>query len=271
MLGAIAGDIIGSIYENFRTKNKQFRLFTPFSFYTDDTVLTVAVADAILNGKPYGPTLKAYARRHPFRGYGPKFTLWMLLPGCKPYNSFGNGAAMRVSPVAYAYSTVAQVLDQAAQSAECSHNHPEGIKGAQSVALAIFLARSGASKEEIRAAIIQKFAYDLSRSVAEIRPGYRLNLTCQGSVPEAIIAFLESTDFEDAIRNAVSLGGDADTQAAIAGAIAEAYYGEIPLFILERVWRKLSGSFRRIIADFYKQYGLAVVSAQLSKIEGSIC
>jgi ADP-ribosylglycohydrolase len=153
MLGAIAGDIIGSIYENVRTKKKDFRLFTPLSTYTDDTVLTVAVADAILNGKDYGPTIKSYALCHPLRGYGPRFMLWMLSPSRKAYNSLGNGSAMRVSPVAHAFKTEAEVLDQARKSAECTHNHPEGIKGAQATAHAIFLARNRASKREIRDAI----------------------------------------------------------------------------------------------------------------------
>ena len=142
MLGAIAGDVIGSVYENLRTKKKDFRLFTPLSIYTDDTVLTIAVADAILRGKDYGRTIKSHARRHPFRGYGPKFLLWMLSPSSKPYNSLGNGSAMRVSPVAHAFTSEAEVLAQAKRSAECTHNHPEGIKGAQAMAHAVYLAPS---------------------------------------------------------------------------------------------------------------------------------
>lgn len=224
MIGAIAGDIIGSVYENLRTKRKDFRLFTPVSTFTDDTVLTVAVADAILSGTDYGETIKAYARRHPMRGYGPRFLAWMVTPGTKPYNSFGNGSAMRISPVAYAFDSEEDVVREAEQSAACTHSHPEGIKGAQAVALAVFLARKGAGKDEIRQAVSGRFGYDLSRTVDGIRPGYRIDLTCQGSVPEAIIAFLDSESFEDAVRNAVSLGGDADTQACIAGAIAEAHY-----------------------------------------------
>jgi ADP-ribosylglycohydrolase len=254
MLGAIAGDIIGSVRENIRNKHKDFELFPKICFYTDDTVLTIAVVDAILNGKSYGKTIKDYARRHPLRGYGPKFTLWMMSPGNKPYNSFGNGSSMRVSPVAHAFNDEESVLLQAKQSAECTHNHPEGIKGAQAVALAVFLARSGADKEEIRTQISKRFSYDLSRTIDEIRPDYKFDITCPGSVPQAIIAFLDSTGFEDAVRNAVSLGGDADTQAAIAGSIAEAYYKGIPTHIFEKVWKKIPNSFRKIIVSFSERY-----------------
>ncbi len=255
MLGAIAGDIIGSLYENLRTKRKDFRLFTPLSIYTDDTVLTVAVADALLTGKDYGSTIKAYARRHPLRGYGPKFLLWMLSPSSRPYNSLGNGSAMRVSPVAHAFKTEGDVLEQAKRSAECTHNHPEGIKGARATALAIFMARNGASKADIRTAISSRFGYDLSRSINDIRPAYRISLTCPGSVPEAIIAFLDSENFEDAIRNAVSLGGDADTQASIAGAIAEAFYGEIPAEILNGIAKRLNRGFKQTIIEFCRRFG----------------
>jgi ADP-ribosylglycohydrolase len=255
MLGAIAGDIIGSLYENLRTKRKDCRLFSPLSIYTDDTVLTVAVADALLNGKDYGRTIKTYARRHPLRGYGPKFLLWMLSSSSRPYNSLGNGSAMRVSPVAYAFKTEKDVLEHAKRSAECTHDHPEGIKGAQATALAIFMARNKASKAEIRTAISSRYGYDLSRTIDDIRPTYRINLTCPGSVPEAIIAFLDSDNFEDAIRNAVSLGGDADTQAAIAGAIAESFYGEIPVEILNEIAKRLNRDFKRTILEFYRRFG----------------
>ena len=254
MLGAIAGDIIGSIRENIPIKRKDFELFPKICFYTDDTVLTIAVADAILNNKDYGETIKKYARKHPLRGYGPKFSLWMMSPVSKPYNSLGNGSAMRVSPVGHAFNDEESVLEQAKKSAECTHNHPEGIKGAQAVALAIFLARSGCDKEEIRNQISGRFDYDLNRSIDEIRPHYKNDITCPGSVPEAIIAFLDSTDFEDAIRNAVSLGGDADTQAAIAGSIAEAFYNGIPEYILEKTWKKIHESFKKIIVSFSEKY-----------------
>jgi len=255
MLGAIAGDIIGSLYENLRTKRKDFRLFTPVSTFTDDTVLTVAVADALLTDNDYGSKIRAYARRYPLRGYGPKFMLWMLSTSPRPYNSLGNGSAMRVSPVAHAFKSAEEVIEHAKRSAECTHNHPEGIKGAQATALAIFMARNRASKDEIRSEISSRYGYDLSRSLDDIRPAYRINLTCPGSVPEAIIAFLDSVNFEDAIRNAVSLGGDADTQAAIAGAIAESFYGEIPVEILNGVAKRLNRRFKQIIVEFYRRFG----------------
>lgn len=255
MLGAIAGDIIGSVYENFRTHNKAFRLFTPFSTFTDDTVLTVAVADAILHGKDYGPTLKSYARRFPLRGFGPGFLRWALSPSDAPGNSFGNGSAMRVSPVAHAFQTEAEVLEHARLSAACSHGHPEGIRGAQTTALAVFMARNHASKPEIRSTLSSRFGYDLSRTIEDIRPDYSFDPTCPGSVPQALIAFLDSCDFEDAIRNAVSLGGDADTQAAIAGAVAEAFYGSIPEPILREVSARLKPEFMAILVEFYRRFG----------------
>lgn len=268
MLGAIAGDIIGSVHEHFRTKRKDFKLFTPVSTYTDDTVLTVAVADAILSEADYGPRIKSYARRHPLRGYGPRFLLWMATPRTTPYNSFGNGSAMRVSPVAHAFSSEDDVLEHARRAAECTHNHPEGIKGAQATALAIFLARRGAGKESIRREIHDRFGYDLSRTVESIRPDYAFDMTCQGSVPESIIAFLDSESFEDAIRNAVSLGGDADTQACIAGAIAEAHYKEIPSEILKRISRKLSKGLWSKMLEFYRTFGIKEIIEQLDALDG---
>ena len=268
MLGAIAGDVIGSVYENLRTKRKDFRLFSPLSIYTDDTVLTVAVADAILHGKDYGRTIKAHARRHPFRGYGPKFLWWMVSPSMKPYNSLGNGSAMRVSPIAHAFASEKDVLEQAKRSAECTHNHPEGIKGAQATAHAVYLARHGAAKEEIRRTLSERYGYDLSRSVEAIRPAYRLDLTCPGSVPQAIIAFLDSDGFEDAVRNAVSLGGDADTQAAIAGAIAEPFYGRLPDDIVHEVGKRLNTAFRATIATFYARHGTAAMADQVARAFG---
>ncbi len=267
MIGAMAGDIIGSVYENLRTKRKDFRLFTPASTFTDDTVLTVAVADAILKRTFYGLTIKAYARRHPFRGYGTRFLVWMTKPGNAPYNSFGNGSAMRVSPVAHAFESETEVLEHARQTAECTHNHPEGIKGAQATALAVFLARNGAGKDAIRSAVEERFGYDLSRTVDAIRPDYRIDLTSQGSVPEAIIAFLDSSSFEDAIRNAVSLGGDADTQACIAGAIAEAHYREIPMEILRQVRRRTAKALWETAEEFTRRHGITEIVGQLDSLD----
>lgn len=268
MLGAIAGDIIGSVYENFRTKRKDFRLFLPVSFYTDDTVLSVAVADALLNGADFGRTIKRYAWRRPLRGYGPRFYRWMVSLRAKPYNSLGNGAAMRVSAVAYAARDEQEALSLARRSAECTHNHPEGIKGAQAVTLAIHMARMGKSQQAIRTAIVEDFGYALGRSVDQIRPSYKINLTCPRSVPEAITAFLDSTGFEDAVRNAVSLGGDADTQAAIAGAIAEAFYGGVPSGIAMRVWRKLPGSYRSVIWRFHQKHPTPTNVEQIAGLAG---
>lgn len=252
MLGAIAGDVIGSVYERHenRIKTEEFPLFSPLCRFTDDTVLTVAVADAILNAKDYGITIKAYARRYPYAGYGGSFRSWMQSESNEPYNSYGNGSAMRVSPVGWAYDSVDEVLREAAATAAVTHNHPEGIKGAQAVALAVFLARTGNSKAKIQQEISQRFNYNLTRTLAEIRPTYHFDVTCQCSVPESIIAFLESNSVEDAIRKAISLGGDSDTMAAIAGGIAEAYYGEIETAIVDEVRRKLPKEFLEVIDAF---------------------
>lgn len=266
MLGAIVGDIAGSRYENFHTKRKDVRLFGRLSMFTDDTVLTVAVADAILTDRDYGRAIKAYARRHPLRGYGPRFLAWMALPIHRPYNSFGNGSAMRVSPVAVAFNSEQDVLDEARRSAECTHNHPEGIKGAQSVALAAYMARMGADKETIRKRIEKDFGYNLSRTIDEIRPGYSFDVTCQGSVPQAIVAFLDSTSYEDAIRNAISLGGDSDTQACIAGAIAEAFYKDIPVDFLRQVKQRLSRDLWTTTLEFYRRYGVESLIPRLDAL-----
>lgn len=256
MLGAVAGDIIGSAYEWRRTKSYDFELFTPASTPTDDTVLTVAVADCILHGKDYTPTFKEYGRRYPDAGWGGMFFAWLFSGDPAPYNSFGNGSAMRVSPVGFAFDTLDQVLAEAKRSAEVSHNHPEGIKGAQAIASCIFLARQGKSKAGIREFVEDHFGYDLSRTLDEIRPSYRFYETCQQSVPEAIIAFLESADYEDAVRKAVSLGGDADTTACMAGGIAQAYHGAIPLHIIEQARVRLPDDFIAIIDEFEARFPL---------------
>lgn len=233
LFGAIAGDMIGFRFEWHKCTDPDFELFTKNPHFTDDTVLTVAVADAILNQHGYRETIVEYARRYPKAGYGSFFRRWLANDGVEPYNSFGNGSAMRVSPVAWAFNTEEEVLREAERSATVTHNHPEGIKGAQSVALAIYLARRGTEKEHIRAEVEARFGYNLRRMLDEIRPTYKWDSTSSGSVPESIIAFLEATDFESAIRNAILLGGDADTMAAIAGSIAEAYYGVSEEIVLE--------------------------------------
>ena len=254
MLGAIAGDIIGSVYEYQPIKSEEFPLFGPDSHFTDDTVMTVAVAHAILEGIDYAAAMKAFGRRHPDAGYGGSFIRWIFEDAVLPYNSWGNGAAMRVSPIGLAFDSVERVLREAKLSAEISHNHPEGIRGAQATALAVFLARTGAGKEAIRHEITRRFGYDLNRTVADVRPRYGFDVSCQGSVPEALIAFLDSRDYEDAVRKAVSLGGDSDTLACIAGGIAEAFYGEIPPLIADTARQLLPEEFLAVIGRFTRIY-----------------
>jgi ADP-ribosylglycohydrolase len=256
MLGAIAGDVIGSVYEFANTEDFDFPLFGPRSTYTDDTVLTVAVADCLLNGLPYAETIRRYAGAHPGRGYGGMFAQWIRTPGAGPYRSFGNGSAMRVSPVGFARSEYRAVWDEAKRSAEVTHDHPEGVKGAQAVALAIFLARTGHDKPSIKDELEATFMYDLSRRLEDIRPTYRFNETCQGSVPEAIIAFLESKDFEDCIRKAVWLGGDVDTTACMAGGIAQAFYKGVPAHIEVEVRKRLHPDLLAVADAFGAKFGV---------------
>ena len=254
MIGAIAGDIIGSRFEFRPVKHTDFQMFHPHCHFTDDTVLTVAVAHAILHGHAYGESLQQWARRYPHAGYGESFMRWIWQDPPQPYNSWGNGSAMRVSPVGLAFDNIDDVLEQAKLSAEVSHNHPEGIRGAQAVALGVFLARTGRSKREIRHAIEQRFNYDLSRRLSKIRPRYEFDVSCQGSVPEAVIAFLEAGSLQTAIANAVSLGGDSDTQACIAGAVAEAYHTDIPGQWISLVRQHLPNDLWRVVTDFYQRY-----------------
>lgn len=248
MLGAIVGDMVGSVYE-FRPLEgdwEKFPLFSEKSRFTDDTVMTVAVAEALRRG--YGKdglhdlfidSMHAFGRKWLTAGYGQKFYRWIAQRRRDPYNSFGNGSAMRVSPVGWVAKSLPEAERLAATSAGVTHNHPEGIRGAQAVAGAIFLARAGASREDIHRYVTEQHGYDLSRPLAEIREGYRFDETCQGSVPEAITAFLESGNYEEAVRKAVWLGGDADTQAAIAGSIAEAFYGGVPEPIAQEALARL--------------------------------
>ena len=256
MLGSIVGDIIGSVYEQRPIKTMEFPLFDSRSRFTDDTVLTVAIASSILQGTDYAASLKAFGRRYPNAGYGGSFSNWLLAPESRPYNSWGNGAAMRVSPVGFAFADTEEVLKEAKQTAEVSHDHPEGIKGAQATALAVFLARTGAAREQIRTEITRRFGYDLSRTIDEIRPRYSFDISCQGTVPEAIIAFLESADYEDAVRKAVSLGGDSDTLACITGGIAHAFYKEIPQEIVAQVRARLPAELLSIVDRFEAAYPL---------------
>lgn len=254
MLGAIAGDIVGSVYEGWNIKTTEFPLFSAHSRFTDDTVLTVAIADGILSGAGYSGKLKEYYRLYPHAGYGGSFHQWAQSESSEPYHSWGNGSAMRVSPVAYACDDLDSVLGEAERSASVTHNHPEGIRGARATAAAVFLARSGEDKESIRNYIEGAFGYDLSETIAEIRRYYTFDVSCQGSVPQAITAFLESEDFEDALRKAVSIGGDSDTIACIAGGMAAAYYGGVPHDITAQVFARLDGRLADVTRAFHARY-----------------
>lgn len=254
LLGAIAGDIIGSVYEFNTCKSTSFTLFYGGSRYTDDTVMTIANADWLLSGDSLLGIMQDFGNRYPYVGYGGMFCEWLHAYDPQPYNSWGNGSAMRVSPVGWVFETLEETLEAAKQSAEITHNHPEGIKGAQATAACIFLARTGKSKQEIKEYIEDYFGYNLSRTCDEIRPTYQFNESCQGTVPESIIAFLDSTDFESAIRLAVSLGGDADTMGAITGGIAEAFYGGVPEHIKIEVLKRLPNEFIEVMQKFYQKF-----------------
>lgn len=250
MLGAIVGDYIGSVHEHAGTKTKDFPLLDPSCSITDDSLLTVAVAEWLLHGTDLVSRFHELVRAYPEAGWGMHFAAWAESGGRAPYNSFGNGAAMRVSPVGWAFDNLDATLAAAAESAAVTHNHPEGIKGAQATAAAIYLARMGRDKEAIRREVTGRFHYDLERTVDGLRPDHRFDETCQGTVPEALICFLESRDFEDAIRNAVSLGGDADTLACIAGGVAHAYYGGVPAVLSAPALRALPGALRDTWEEF---------------------
>ncbi len=253
MLGAIIGDIIGSVYEFHSTKSMDFTLFNNRSTFTDDSVLTIATAKWLLDDGDYTHLIKGFTHRYPKRGYGSNYYQWALSENQAPYHSFGNGSAMRVSPVGFAFSSEVEVLSKAKESAMVTHSHPEGVKGAQSVALAIFLARQGKSKKDIKNRLERDYKYELSRDYTEIQAVYRFDETCQGSVPEALIAFFSSNSYEDAIRRAIGLGGDADTQACIAGGIAEAFYRQIPEEIINQAARRLPQEFIYILKRFYQE------------------
>lgn len=254
MIGAIAGDIIGSRHEYTATKTTDFELFDGECRFTDDSVLTVAVADCLLHGGGYRDKLHEYFHAYPQAGYGGMFWRWAVRRESDPYNSWGNGSAMRVSPVGFAFDTMEQVLAEAKGSAEVTHSHPEGIRGAQAVAAAIFLARQGEDKSAIRKYVEREVGYDLSQTVDEIRPHYSFNGSCQETVPQAIIAFLESDDYEDAVRKAISLGGDADTLACITGGIAEAYYRGVPKTIAKHALSLLDKRMKSITDEFCRRF-----------------
>lgn len=257
MLGAIAGDVIGSVFEHRPIKHTDFALFSARSTWTDDSLLTVAVADTLLGEGDFATGLYRWGSRYPQAGFGRSFMNWLQTGGGGPYGSWGNGSAMRVSPVAWAFDDERAVLASARASAAATHDHPEGIKGAQAIALAVFLARTGAEKASIRQRIQTEFAYDLDRRLDDIRPDYRFDVSCAGSVPEALIAFFESEDYESAVRNAVSLGGDADTQACIAGAVAEAFYGGVPAGVASEVRARLPEELLSVMDAFIQRFGMA--------------
>ena len=261
MYGAILGDIIGSPFEFDRgDKTKEFDLFTKGCDFTDDSVMTIAVGEALLAVGPEATVkeieeavvtnMQDWGKRYPYAGYGGRFRYWLRERNPKPYGSYGNGSAMRVSAVGWLYDSMERTREVARATANVTHNHPEGIKGAEATASAIYMARNESSKEEIKEYIEREFHYNLDRTLDEIRPGYHMDETCQRTVPEAIIAFLESKDFEDAIRNAVSLGGDTDTLGAITGSIAEAFYGISDVLIAECRSRIDEGLMTDILDEF---------------------
>lgn len=264
MLGAITGDIIGSRFEFDRgNKSKDFELFTPECDYTDDTVMTIAVAEALLDsGKDADEktikrnlikSMKKWGQKYPYAGYGQRFIGWVLSDDPKPYGSYGNGSGMRVSSVGWLYDTIERTREVARWTADVTHNHPEGIKGAESVAAAIFMARNYASKEEIEKYIKDEFGYDLSRTLDDIRPTYEHVEDCMHTMPEAFECFLESESYEDCIRNVMYIGGDTDTLGAIAGAIAEAYWG-VPDEIKDKADGYMPDEFKQVLSRFYKEF-----------------
>lgn len=259
MYGALLGDMIGAPYEFDRgNKSKEFPLFCENSRFTDDSVMTIAVAEALLNSRFLDDdsiraalikSMRKWGKKYPDAGYGRKFLCWLREKEPKPYGSCGNGSAMRVSAAGWLFDTLEETREKARLTAEVTHDHPEGIKGAEAASSAIFLARTGRSKGEIRDYIVQEFGYDLSRTCDQIRPSYYHNESCQKTVPEAITAFLEGTDFEDVIRTAVSLGGDCDTLTCIAGSIAEAFYG-VPAILKAECRRRLPEDMAYILGRF---------------------
>ena len=256
MLGALVGDIIGSTYETYNTKRMDFDLFEKKSSFTDDSVMTLAVAKWLMEDESHTIHYLIYCMQelgyqYPFAGYGARFVQWLSDENPQPYNSWGNGAGMRVSPVGLYARTLDEALALSALTASVSHNHPEGVKGAQAIATSVFLCKHGKSKQEIREYVEKTFDYNLHRTIAEIRPRYGFDISCQGSVPEAIIAFLEGNSFEEVIRLAISLGGDSDTIGAMAGAIAACCY-EIPQSIIERCIAILTNDLKEIQTNFWK-------------------
>ncbi len=259
MLGAVAGDIAGSVYEFRNFSADSLKLFSKNSFFTDDTVLSIAVADSILNNGKYVNSLKKYYALYPHAGYGSRFAKWAgsngILP---PYNSWGNGSAMRVSPVGFAFYNREEkyLLNEAKKSAKCTHNHPEGIKGASAVALAISMAINKKTKKDIKQKIENYYGYNLNKKYSEIKDNKKSSVSCQVTVPQSLICFLESNNFEDSIIKAVKLGGDTDTLGCITGSISHAYYKKIPEYIVDITLNKLDRRLKRVLLKFIKRFNV---------------
>ncbi len=254
MKGSIVGDIVGSIYEFHNNKSTSFPLFSNRCRYTDDSVISIATMDALMNRLSFATAYKRWYSKYPKAGYGPSFRRWAQSGSYSPYNSYGNGSAMRVAAVAWWAKSLEEALKLAKESAMATHNHPEGVKGAQATAAAIYLAKTGSTKAQIKQYVEKSFGYYLDESVDSIRVWYRYDVSCQGTCPQAIRCFLESNDFEHAIRLAVSIGGDTDTIACITGSIAEALYG-IPAPIEQQAMRRLPADLKEVVDQFYQRIG----------------
>ena len=254
MLGAIFGDIVGSRFEWNNLKSKEFVLLTTSCMPTDDSVMTCAVAECLLDGSDPVEAMQCWGRDYPGYGYGGNFEAWLYQDNPVPYNSWGNGAGMRTSAVGWLFDSLEETLAEAERISSVTHNHPEGIRGAQAISAAIYLARTGSTKEQI-ANYLRRYFYDLDFTLDEIRPTYGFDVSCQGSVPQALVAFLESSDFEDAVRNAVSIGGDSDTIAAMTGAVAEAYYG-IPDELIDQILPFIDDRMLEVVCRFGEEVGL---------------
>jgi ADP-ribosylglycohydrolase len=260
MLGAIAGDMIGSEHEGSASRGRDFTLFSDRSCFTDDSVCTIAVAHALRTGIPYDKAFRSICRRYPHAGYGGRFQQWLESDTAGPYNSFGNGSAMRVSPVAWAFDNLEEVIEHASRSAVVTHNHPEGVRGAVATAAAVFAARTGSSKAQIETLVGDRFGYDLSADLPTLTDQGGFDITCQGTVPRAIGAFLHSSDFEDAVRIAVSFGGDTDTLACIAGSIGEAFYGGLPEAIEREALLRLDDWLNDEVLSFAHRFRVRLAS-----------
>ena len=256
MLGAIAGDVIGSVYEGAPPGPEDFPLLDPFCRPTDDSVLTLAVAEAILDGEPYHTVIRRWARLHPGAGYGLMFSRWIHDDAAGPYQSYGNGSAMRVSPAAWIHDSLEATLEEARRTAEVTHDHPEGVRGAQAVAGAIFVARTGGGHEGVRRLVQGRFGYDTTLTLESMRRNSRFDETCQGTVPQAVSIALLASGVEDAIRKSISIGGDVDTIACIAGSIAEPLHGGVPRDLAAAVVARLDGKQRAIVQRFTERFAI---------------